>query len=183
MRAEIKNLKAALESADLKMASELIEKAESQLQNYPILIALEGVYYAQRGFFEEALSALAIASQALPRDPGIYYNMAIILRTTGRLVAAEEAIHKALRFSPLSPLVLFELAQIQTAKGSHGEAIMTLLKCIQNANLFFPAYIALTQYLLLDNQPKLAVKLYETAVEGAPSEQFFKDRLQELKGL
>ena len=181
MRPEIKNIKQNLQANNLKGASEAILKAHEQIKNYPVLIAFEGVYYAQSGDFERAIAAFAVALQRLPRDPVLYYNLASVLRATGRLVAAEEAIRKSLHFIPLNPLALYELAQIQTYQGKHNEAILTLFKCIQNSALFFPAYVAITQYFLLDNHPELAIKLYETAIKGAPREQFFKDRLKELK--
>src|SRR5688572_15400955 len=127
MLPEIKNIKAALEQNDLKTASELFSKIEGQAQTHPVLLGLEGVYYAQRGYLEQALGAFAAAAEKMPRDPVLFYNIAGILRATGRLVAAEEAIRKSLRFNPLDPFTLFELAQIQTARGMHGEAIMTLL--------------------------------------------------------
>lgn len=183
MRAEIKNIKLNLRNNDLKAASEAILKAHQQIKNYPALIALEGIYYAQAGDFEQALGAFAMALETMPRDPVLYYNLGSVLRATGRLVAAEEAIRKSLHFVPLNPLALFELAQVQTLQGKHNEAVLTLFKCIQNVSLFFPAYVALTQYLVYDNQKELAIQIYEAAVKGAPEEPFFKDRLGELKGL
>lgn len=183
MREEIKKIKLSLQNNDLKAAGAEILKAHQLVKTYPALTALEGVYYGQAGNFEQALAALAVAQKSIPRDPALYYNMGCILRATGRLVAAEEAIRKSLHFQPSNPFALFELAQIQTLRGKHNEAILTLFKCIENFNFFFPAYVALTQYLVFDKQEALAIKIYETAVAGAPEEQFFKDRLAELKGL
>lgn len=183
MRAEIKKIKQSLKNNNLEDAAKQISKASHQIKNYPLLIALEGVYYGEAGDLDKALSAFAMAAQAMPRDPVLFYNIGAVLRAMGRLKAAEEAIRRSLHLNPLNPLAQYELAQIFTLKGKHNEAIMTLFKCIQMASLFFPAYVALTQYLLLDKQKALAIKLYETAVAGAPNEPFFKDRLAELKGL
>jgi tetratricopeptide (TPR) repeat protein len=183
MRPEIKKIKENLQNNDLKSAEENMNKARKKLKNYPILIALEGIYYAQTAAFDRALSAFALASETMPRDPILFYNIGSLLRVMGRLKAAEEAIRKSLHLSPFSPFALYELAQIQTLQSKHNEAVMTLFKCIKTFSLFLPAYTALSQYLLLDNQTALAIKLYETAAAGAPNEPFFKNRLSALKGL
>lgn len=183
MRAEIKKIKLSLKNNDLKTAAEQISKAHRKSKNHPLIIALEGIYYTQTGNLEQALAAFSIAAQSMPRDPTLFYNIAVLLKNMGRMIAAEEAIRRSLRLRPENSLALFELAQILALNGKHNEAILALLRCIQNFNLFFPAYVALSQYLLLDGQDKLAVQLYEAAVKGAPQEKFFQDRLAELKGL
>ena len=183
MRAEIKKIKQSLQNNDLKTAAEQILKANHQIKNYPLLIALEGIYYGETGDLDKALNAFAMAAKTMPRDPTLFYNLGAILRAMGRLKAAEEALQKSLHLNPFNPLVLFELAQVRTLQGKHNEAIMALFKCIETASFFFPAYVAITQYLIMDNQAALAIKLYETAVAGAPNEPFFRARLAELKGL
>ncbi|MEI6806261.1 MAG: tetratricopeptide repeat protein [Myxococcaceae bacterium] len=183
MKPEIKKIKENLQVNDLQATEKNINHARKHLKNYPLLIALEGIYYTQTGDFEKALSALATAAHSMPRDPVLFYNLAEVLRAMGRPKAAEEAIRKSLHINPFNPFAIYELAQIETLQGKHSEAIMTLFKCIKDFSLFFPAYVALAQYLIADNQTALAIKLYETAVAGAPEEQFFKDRLRELKGL
>jgi len=183
MRKEISNVKQALRENNFKDARELIIKAQNQIKNYPQLIALEGIYYAQMGGYEEALAALAQAQETMKRDPALYYNIAVVSREAGRLVAAEEAIKKSLHFAPFNPIAQFEHAQILSARENHSEAIMTLFKCIEQHSLFFPAYVALSNYLVLDDNAELAIRLYEAAVDGAPEEQFFKDRLGELTAL
>lgn len=183
MRPEIKKIKDSLIQKDLKTAYELILKAKNKLKNYPLLIALEGIFYGEAGDLENALSAFAVAAETMPHDGNLFYNLAATLRGLRRLTAAEEAIRKSLRISPLNPFALYELAQIQTLQGKHNEAIMTLFKCVKHVPVFYPAYAALTQYFLLDDQKNLAIKLYETASAGLPEDSFFKDRLKELKGL
>ena len=179
----MKNIKQNLKKGNLRAASEAILTAKKQNKNYPELIVLEGIFYGQAGELERALEAFAVALKKLPRDPILYYNLACVLRATGRLPAAEEAIRKSLHFMPLNSLALFELAHIQTFQGKHNEAIMTLLKCIKNTTYFFPAYVAIARYFLLDNHLELAIKLFESAAKEDPQEQFFKDQLRELKGL
>ncbi len=183
MRAEIRKLKQSLQVNDLKTAAELIQKAHEQIKNYPLLIALEGIYYAEAGDLNRALSALAVASQTMPRDPVLFYTIGAVLRAMRRLKAADEALRKSLHLNPMNPFALYELAQVQTLQGKHNDAVFTLFKCIQNFSLFFPGYVALSQYLLMNNQKELVIRLYEAASAGAPGEQFFKDRLAELKGL
>lgn len=183
MREKLHKIGQFLSTGNLEEAKRNFQDLSEDERKYPATKALEGIYSAQKGDLGQALGAFAVASEKMPHNAALYCNMASALRGLNRLKSAEEAVKKSLRINKLNnPLAWYEYAQIQTAQEMHNEAVLTLYKCIEHSPLFFPAYAALTQYLLLDNQIELAIKLYKTASEGAPDEQFFKDRLQELQG-
>ncbi len=172
---EIRNL---IQSGRLEQARECLNEALAKSKRNPELIVLEGLYYAQAGDYERALEAFAAASKFRHHDQGLFYNLAVILRNMGRLNAAEEAIQKSLRIKPLNnPLALFEQAQIKTLQGKDAEAMQILFGCIEKNGLFFPAYIALENYLTLVGHKAIMEKIYRAASEQLPDEVFFKQRL------
>lgn len=165
----------------LTEAGKLIEETIQKTGDTPIMKALRGLYLAESGREDEALGCFALALDRLPRDTAILFNVAVILRKKGLLVAAEEAINRLLRIAPMNPVAHFELARIYTDQQQHSKAVMSLFKSIQIDNRFLPGYLALGVYLDLDGRRDLAIKLYEVAVASAPDEPFFRKRLVELK--
>ncbi len=175
---EIRNL---IQSGELDRAFEQLNLVLAKSKRNPELMMLEGLYYAQARDYERALRAFAAASKFRPHDQGLFYNIAIILRNMGRLQAAEEAIQKSLRIKPINnPLALFEQAQIKTLQGKDAEAIRILFECVEKNGLFFPAYIALENYLTLTGHKEIMRKIYQAASEQLPEEAFFKQRLSEV---
>lgn len=181
MKSENIKIRDLIQSGQLEQALEGLNAILAKTKRNPELMILEGLYYAQAGDYEKALQAFAAASKSRPHDQSLFYNLAVILRNMGRFKAAEEAIGKSLRIKPLSnPLALFEQAQIKTLQGKDAEAIQILFGCIEKNGLFFPAYIALENYLTLTGHKEIMKKIYQAASEQLPDELFFKQRLLEV---
>jgi tetratricopeptide (TPR) repeat protein len=178
MKKENREIRDLIQSGQLPQAFERLNAILVKTKRNPELIVLEGLYYAQAGDYDRALQAFAVASKSRPHDQSLFYNLAVVLRNMGRLKAADEAIQKSLRIKPLNnPLALFEQAQIKTLQGKDAEAIQILFGCIEKNGLFFPAYIALENYLTLMGQKAIMEKIYRAASEQLPDEVFFKQRL------
>ena len=148
-----------------------LERAHEYLDRADILdpenmFALEGRYraYGRQGQIEKAGEILNTAIETYPNKALFYRYRGSYFNRTGRFVAAENDLRKALDISPDSPRTFAQLAHSLHSQDRTGEAVGTIqqgLKINETALL----YNNLGTYLFFQGQYGLAASAFEKTLE------------------
>ncbi len=100
---------------------------------------------------------------------GLYQQLAGV-RVAGAYENARAAYQRARMENPLSPVPLFQLAQLEALEGNRDEALKNLAAAVQLKSNFAPAYYAASQIYASTNDLKSAFSAAALATQHAPQD-------------
>jgi len=175
--ARLEQIRSCLFQDEKEEASKLIGEAAALFPNDPRLVALQGIWFLENQQYNGAQAALSWAVQLLPEDSVVHLNLAITLRNLGQTKEAEKHIIKSLILNPASEFAHFEYSRILMLQGRKKQALEQMVKTLECNIYFIPGFVALTNYLKMQNQIDTAINLYEDAIKTAPDVEFFYGQL------
>lgn len=91
------------------------------------------VHLASSGKLDEAVAQAKEGAHAAPEDAQYAYNLAVLLKDTGRSAEAKEALLKAEALDPANAEIQFHLGTVELALGQVEAAIGRLEKYVAGA--------------------------------------------------
>ncbi len=114
--------RAALESDQVALASNLLARADDPANPDWRIISARGTALAKQGKFEQAVSYFERALQLAPSNPSALSNLAMARAANGDLKSAENLLRKASAMPQAKPKVHQNLAVILRLQGREGDA-------------------------------------------------------------
>jgi aspartate beta-hydroxylase len=163
LRGLIQQAEKAKAAGQREEAQRLLARAESISGNHPLVLNARAIDLLQTGNAARARELLEQATQAEPRNPSLWMNLATTLRALELRDAEEQALAQVLKLEPRHLIALLKKAELLELLGKPKAAA----KVYQNALQTLSPNTRLPNFLRdLVNRALEAVRRNDAAIEG-----------------
>ncbi|GAB4573923.1 MAG: hypothetical protein Kow0077_17940 [Anaerolineae bacterium] len=127
-----------------------------------------GIAAYQRGATSEAITQYRLAAEGLPNDVSIYFQLAHLLTTSGRLDEAVEAAERAINADPYSPDAWAIYGMAHEWRGDFDRALPALFRALELDPNHAVAYAFLAEAYIDMGKVEEALEAAEKALELDP---------------